>query len=104
MVCIKGRLLKQGGKTAGIYFAPLTDGKNAVTDESEWIQVDRGMLAENLPKTLVFKLPPHLTPGTAYRIVVRTSLTHNNTERRTPVTGISKQICTITAHVEGNGY
>jgi hypothetical protein len=98
MVCIKGRLLKQGGKTAGIYFAPLTDAKNAVTDESQWIQVDRGMLAENLPKTLVFKLPPQLTPGTAYRIVVRTSLTHNNTERRTPGTGISKQICTITAH------
>jgi hypothetical protein len=98
VVCIKGRQLKQGGKTAGIYFAPLTGAKKAVTDESLWIQVDGSMLAQNLPKTLIFKLPPQLAAGSAYRIVVRTSLTHNNTERRTPLTGISKQICTITAH------
>lgn len=86
---LSGTKLKVGGADSGIFFAPESSGGSYNTDETSWIAADLTTLRQNTDKTLRFKLPAALANGVSYFIIVRTSLTRNNTTKKTVSTGIS---------------
>lgn len=69
-VLVEGSSLKVGGDGSGIYFAPLAEGTDSLSGESEWKKVDSALVF-NLPSKLLFTLPQNLASG-KYKIVVRT--------------------------------
>lgn len=89
-VRISGNRLKIGTDNSGIYFAPLDDANNVVTDESLWIKVPESLYIRNLPKTLEFFLPDTLVKETSYKIVIRTTLSKNSTVLKEAVSTTSK--------------
>lgn len=91
-VRISGTHLKIGTENSGIFFAPLDENEEAVTDESLWINVPETLYIRNLPKTLEFFLPDTLVKETSYRIVLRTTLSTNSTVLKEPVSTISKVV------------
>lgn len=69
-VLVEGSSLKVGGDGSGIYFAPIAEGTDSLSSESEWKKVD-SVLVFNLPSKLLFALPQNLASG-KYKIIVRT--------------------------------
>lgn len=69
-VLVEGASLKVGGEDSGIWFAPVADGTDTLSGESEWKKVESALVF-NLPSKLLFALPQNLAGG-KYKIVVRT--------------------------------
>lgn len=70
-ILIEGTGLKVGGADSGIWFVPLTEQEKPETDESKWINVS-STLVYNLPGKLLFSIPESLSPGTSYKILIKT--------------------------------
>lgn len=69
-VLVEGASLKVGGENSGIWFAPILEGTDSLTVESDWKKVESALVF-NLPSKLLFVLPQSLASG-KYKIVVRT--------------------------------
>lgn len=69
-VLFEGASLKVGGENSGIWFAPILEGTDSLTVESDWKKVESALVF-NLPSKLLFVLPQSLASG-KYKIVVRT--------------------------------
>ena len=70
---IEGTRLIISGDEGGIFFAPLDEAENPVSDETQWIKVGENQIIRNLSKILEFFLPDSLFVGTSYRIVLKTN-------------------------------
>lgn len=69
-VLLEGSSLKVGGEKSGIWFAPILEGTDSLSGESDWKKVESALVF-NLPSKLLFVLPQSLASG-KYKIVVRT--------------------------------
>lgn len=69
-VLVEGASLKVGGENSGIWFAPILEGTDSLSGESDWTKVESALIF-NLPSKLLFALPQSLASG-KYKIVVRT--------------------------------
>lgn len=69
-VLLEGSSLKVGGENSGIWFAPILEGTDSLSGESDWKKVESALVF-NLPSKLLFVLPQSLASG-KYKIVVRT--------------------------------
>ncbi|MDE5776527.1 MAG: DUF4469 domain-containing protein [Treponemataceae bacterium] len=85
---LKGKKLKVGGKSGGIFFIP-SDGENRISDEAHWTKVPENFITKNTDTTLEFHIPRTLETEASYFIAVRTQM-RGNTELKTAVTGYSK--------------
>ena len=72
---IEGTRLTIIGEEGGIFFAPLDEAENPVSDETQWIKVEENQIIRNRSKMLEFFLPESLVVGTSYRIVLKTNYT-----------------------------
>ncbi len=86
---LKGKKLQVGGKDSGIFFMPMNEKGNAVSDEEQWTKVPDNFITRNTDRTLEFHIPRTLKTGESYFIAVRTQ-TRGGTDLKTAVTGYSK--------------
>jgi hypothetical protein len=91
IVRITGRKLKVGGTGSGIFFVPAASDGTPVTDETKWVAVDISVIPQNLPKSLIFALPPALEKDTPYFIAVRTAYTSGSKLKKGNATGFSQK-------------
>ncbi len=90
-VLIEGASLKVGGEKSGIWFAPILEGTDSLSGESDWIKVESALIY-NLPSKLLFAIPQSLTTS-KYKIVVRTRYAgKSGYERKYLVEAISETV------------
>ena len=87
---IEGTRLKIAGDDGGVFFAPVTEKEEPVSDEGEWIKVPK--LIRNVSKTLEFFLPAALNAGTSYCIVLKTNSTKGNTTKKSYSVAASRPV------------
>jgi hypothetical protein len=96
-VRLTGRKLKVGGTGSGIFFIPPDTAGKPAADETTWIAVDTTVIPQNLPKSLIFALPPALEKGSSYFIAVRSACTSGAKTKKEYTTGISDKPVKINA-------
>lgn len=91
---LRGKKLKVGGESGGIYFIPLEEDGSANQDETSWIKVPDDFVTKNSSTILEFYLPRTIPTGESYFIAVRTSI-RGKSELKSPLTGYSKIPVTV---------
>ena len=91
---IKGKKLKVGGPTNGIFFIPVLEDGTADKNEESWIKVQDEFITKNSATTLEFYLSRDLEIAKQYFIAVRTQV-RGAMQLKTAVTGYSKIPVTI---------
>lgn len=86
---VEGEKIKLGGETKGIFFVPLDESGNKISDETKWVQVKESRIKTNFPQSLEFYVPKSLETGKQYVLAVRTQFSSGSNLRKTPVTGFS---------------
>lgn len=90
-VLLEGASLKVGGENSGIWFAPILEGTDNLSGESDWKKVESALVF-NLPSKLLFALPQNLASG-KYKVVVRTRFAgKTGYERKYLVEAISETV------------
>ncbi|WP_443741001.1 DUF4469 domain-containing protein [Treponema berlinense] len=91
-VLLEGTGLKVGGENSGIYFAPLNEDKNVLT-EAEWIKVET-TLVFNQPSKLLFSIPESVING-SYKIVIRTHIFGRSNYARKELLEVISDVVTV---------
>jgi len=91
---IKGKKLKVGGSTSGVYFIPVLEDGSPNKNEESWIKVQDEFMVKNSATTLEFYIPRELIIGEQYYIAIRTQI-RGSLKLKNPVTGFSKVPVTI---------
>lgn len=84
-VILEGKRLKLGSdENCGLFLAPTTDEKGEVSDdETSWLSCTT-LVRQNTPKKIDFYLPDSASPGSAYRIVIKSNYVNGTNKRKEP--------------------
>lgn len=86
---LKGKKLKLGGETSGIFFIPADENGKAVSNEELWTKVPENFITKNTDIMLEFHIPRTLETGASYFLAVRTQM-RGSAELKNAVIGYSK--------------
>ena len=84
-VILEGKRLKLGSdENCGLFLAPTDEKGEVPDDETIWLNCT-SLVRQNTPKKIDFYLPETASPGSAYRIVVKSNYVNGTTKRKEPV-------------------